>query len=241
MREPLVLIPGMMCDARVFGPQINDLSRDHTVIVAAPTQGETIREMASLLLDQLPPRFALAGLSLGGIIAMEIARRAPDRVNRLALISTSPLADTPNQAAWREPQIVHANIGRLDQAMAEAFSPDVLAPGPSRDAVIELVFQMAHDIGAETFVRQSRALQRRPDAQRALQRLKVPTMVMCGAHDTMTPPKRHQTMAELIKGSELVILPDAGHLPTLEMPDHVTIGLRAWMKLPLQLRERAIA
>ena len=128
MREPLVLIPGMMCDARVFGPQINDLSRDHTVIVATPTQGETVREMASRLLDQLPSRFALAGLSLGGIVAMEMARRAPDRVNRLALISTSPLADTPAQAAWREPQIVHANIGRLDQAMSEAFS-GILARG----------------------------------------------------------------------------------------------------------------
>ncbi|MCK0170711.1 alpha/beta fold hydrolase [Aliiroseovarius sp. S1123] len=241
MREPLVLIPGMMCDARVFGPQINDLSRDYTVIVAAPTQGETVREMAALILDQLPQRFALAGLSLGGIVAMEMARRAPDRVNRLALISTSPLADSPSQAAWREPQIVHANIGRLDQAMSEAFSPDVLAPGPARDKIMELVFQMARDIGPETFVRQARALQRRSDAQRTLQRLKVPTMVMCGAHDKMTPPKRHETMAELIQDAELVILPDAGHLPTLETPEHVTIGLRAWMELPLQLRVRAIA
>ncbi len=125
--------------------------------------------------------------------------------------------------------------------MSEAFSPDVLAPGPARDKIMELVFQMARDIGPETFVRQARALQRRSDAQRTLQRLKVPTMVMCGAHDKMTPPKRHETMAELIQDAELVILPDAGHLPTLETPEHVTIGLRAWMELPLQLRVRAIA
>ncbi|SMR72987.1 Pimeloyl-ACP methyl ester carboxylesterase [Aliiroseovarius halocynthiae] len=241
MKEPLVLIPGMMCDARVFGPQINDLSRDHTVIVAAPTQGDTVREMASLLLDQLPTRFALAGLSLGGIVAMEMARRAPDRVNRLALISTTPLSDTPAQAGWREPQIVRAIAGRLDEAMADAFSPNCLAPTEQRSEIMDLVYQMARDLGPELFVRQARALQRRSDAQRALQRLKIPTMVMCGAHDTLTPPKRHETMSELIQDAELVILPEAGHLPTLEMPEHVNIGLRAWMGLPLQLRERAIA
>ncbi|MCK0143273.1 alpha/beta fold hydrolase [Aliiroseovarius sp. F20344] len=236
MQEPLVLIPGMMCDARVFGPQINDLSRDHTVIVAAPTRGETVREMAALLLEELPDRFALAGLSLGGIVAMEMARRAPDRVNRLALISTTPLSDTPAQATWREPQIVRASAGRLDEALAEAFPMDCLAPTDGKSAILDLVYQMAHDLGSEVFVRQARALQRRSDAQRALQRLKVPTMVMCGAHDTLTPPKRHETMSELIHDAELVVLPDAGHLPTLEMPEHVNIGIRAWMELPLQLR-----
>lgn len=232
MSEPLVLIPGMMCDGRVFGPQIDDLSRDHVVIVAPPVVGETIREMAAHILDQLPPRFALAGISMGGIVAMEIARRAPDRVIRLALMSTSPLPDTPAQATWREPQIVRASAGRLEEAMAEAMSPDNLAPGPTRDTVMRLLLDMARGQGGEMFVRQSRALQRRPDAQRALQKLRIPTMVMCGAHDRLTPPKRHETMAALIHGAELVILPDAGHLPTLEVPEQVNIGLRAWMQIP---------
>lgn len=236
MREPLVLIPGMMCDARVFEPQINDLSRDHTVIVAAPTRGETVREMASILLDDLPSRFALAGLSLGGIVAMEMARRAPDRVNRLALISTTPLPDTPAQASWREPQIVRARAGRLDEAMAEAFSADHLAQGERRSSIMALVHAMAQGLGPECFIRQSRALQRRPDAQRALQKLKVPTMVLCGGQDGLTPPKRHETMAALIPGAELVILPDAGHLPPLEVPEQVNVGLRAWMDMPLELR-----
>ncbi|WP_432449681.1 alpha/beta fold hydrolase [Aliiroseovarius marinus] len=236
MREPLVLIPGMMCDARVFEPQINDLSRDHTVIVAAPTRGETVREMASILLDDLPARFALAGLSLGGIVAMEMARRAPDRVNRLALISTTPLPDTPAQASWREPQIVRASAGRLDEAMAEAFSAEHLAQGERRSNIMALVHAMAQGLGAECFIRQSRALQRRPDAQRALQKLKVPTMVLCGGQDGLTPPKRHETMAALIPGAELVILPDAGHLPPLEVPEQVNVGLRAWMDMPLELR-----
>ena len=236
MHEPVVLIPGMMCDARVFGPQIDDLSQDHIVVVAPPVHGDTIRDMAGIILDQLPPRFALAGLSMGGIVAMEIARRAPERVSRLALISTTPLPDTPAQAAWREPQIVRASAGRLDEAIAESLSPDHLAPGPGRDAVVALVQDMAHRQGGEMFVRQSRALQRRPDAQRSLQRLKVPTMVMCGAHDGLTPPKRHETMAALIPGAELVILPEAGHLPTVEVPQQVNIGMRAWLDMPLELR-----
>ena len=236
MPDPVVLIPGMMCDARVFGPQIDDLSRDHIVVVAPPVVGDTIRDMAAHMLDNLPPRFSLAGISMGGIVAMEIARRAPERVMRLALISTSPLPDTPAQAAWREPQIVRASAGRLDEAMAESLSPNNLAPGAGRDAVAELVLSMAHGLGGEMFVRQSRALHRRPDAQRSLQRLKGPTMVMCGAHDGLTPPKRHETMAALIPGAELVILPEAGHLPTVEVPQQVNIGMRAWLEMPLELR-----
>ncbi|MCK8462716.1 alpha/beta fold hydrolase [Aliiroseovarius sp. S1339] len=235
MPDPVVLIPGMMCDARVFGPQIDDLSRDHTVVIAPPVVGETVREMAANILDQLPPRFALAGISMGGIVAMEIARSAPERVTRLALISTTPLPDTPAQATWREPQIVRASAGRLDEAMNETLSPDNLAPGDGRDTVVALVRSMAHGLGGEMFVRQSRALQRRPDAQRSLQKLRIPTMVMCGAHDGLTPPKRHEIMAALIPGAELVILPEAGHLPTVEVPQQVNIGLRAWLDLPPEL------
>ncbi len=118
MQEPLVLVPGLVCDARVFAPQINSLSRKYTVQVANLSQGGTIREMAAHLLDQAPARFALAGHSMGGIVAMEVARRAPERVSRLALMSTSPLPDTPAQAAWREPLIVRAQAGRLAEAVA---------------------------------------------------------------------------------------------------------------------------
>lgn len=236
MREPLVLIPGMMCDARVFGPQIDDLSRDHTVVVAAPTKGETVREMAAMLIDDLPPRFALAGIGLGGVVAIEMARRAPERVNRIALLSTTPLTDTPAQAAAREPQIVWASAGRLDEAVTASFSDDNLAPTHKRPVIMDLLVHMAEALGPDAFIRQTRAMQRRPDAQRALQKLKVPTLIMCGAHDKVTPPKRHENMAELVPGAELVILPDAGHLPSLEVPEQVNIGLRAWLDMPLELR-----
>ena len=104
--EPLVLLPGMMCDARLFGPQIAELSADMAVMVAPVTQGERIEEIASGLLDLLPKRFALAGLSMGGIVAMELLRRAPDRISRIALMDTNPLAETPVIAANRGPRIV---------------------------------------------------------------------------------------------------------------------------------------
>ncbi|UWP89952.1 alpha/beta fold hydrolase [Aliiroseovarius crassostreae] len=236
MREPLVLVPGMVCDARVFAPQINVLSRKYSVQLANLAMGDTIREMAAHVLDQAPPRFALAGHSMGGIVAMEVTRRAPERVSRLALLSTSPLPDTPAQAAWREPLIVRAQAGRLAEAVSEVVTPDTLAPGDGQDAILSLIRDMALDFGPEMFIRHQRALQRRPDAQRMLQKLKIPTMVLCGAHDRLTSPRRHENMAELVVGAELVVLPNAGHMPMLECPEEVTIGLDAWMQMPLALR-----
>lgn len=234
MQDPLVLVPGMTSDARIFAPQINRLSRLFTLQIVSLGMAETIRDMAAHVLEQAPPRFALAGHSMGGIVAMEVIRRAPERVSRLALLSTTPLPDTPAQAAWREPLIVRAQAGRLAEAVAEVLSPETLAPG--QEAHLDLMQQMARDFGAASFIRHQRALQRRPDAQRSLQKLKVPTMVLCGAHDTLTPPKRHESMANLVPGAELVVLPNAGHLPTLEAPHEVSIGLEAWMQMPLELR-----
>jgi len=236
MAEPLVLLPGMMCDARLFGPQIAELSADTAVMVAPITQGERIEEIASGLLDQLPKRFALAGLSMGGIVAMELLRRAPDRIARIALMDTNPLAETPVIAANREPQIVKARSGRMLEVMRDEMKPNYLAPGPYRGEVLELVMDMAETLGPEVFIRQSRALQRRKDQQATLRKCKVPTLVLCGAHDALCPVKRHTFMAELIPFAELVVLDDSGHLPTLEQPSETTAALRKWMKQPLVLR-----
>lgn len=236
MAEPLVFLPGMMCDARLFGPQIAELSADHCVTVAPVTQGERIEEIASGLLDQLPARFALAGLSMGGIVAMELLRRAPDRITRIALMDTNPLAETPPVAAAREPQIVGVRTGRLEQVMREEMKPHYLAPGPHRAEVLDLVMDMALTLGADTFVRQSRALQRRRDQQGTLRKCKVPTLVLCGAHDALCPVKRHTFMAELIPYAKRVILENAGHLPTLETPAETTQALRDWLKQPLILQ-----
>jgi pimeloyl-ACP methyl ester carboxylesterase len=236
MAEPLVLLPGMMCDARLFGPQIAALSADTAVMVAPITRGERIEEIASGLLDLLPRRFALAGLSMGGIVAMEILRRAPDRVTRMALMDTNPLAETPQVAAAREPQIVAARSGRMLEVMREEMKPNYLAPGPNQRPVLDLVMDMAASLGPDVFVRQSRALQRRSDQQGTLCKISVPTLVLCGRHDALCPVKRHEFMAQLIPGADLCIVEEAGHLPTLEQPDDTTRALRRWMAKPHTLR-----
>lgn len=229
MKEPLVLLPGMMSDARLFGPQIAELSKDTAVMVAPVTQGERMEKIASGLLDILPKRFALAGLSMGGAVAMEIMRRAPDRVSRIALIDTHPLAETPVVSASREPLIVKVRSGRLDEVMRSEIAPTTLAPGPYRSEVLALVMDMARTLGPEIYIRQARAMQRRKDQQATLRRCKVPALVMCGAYDILFPVKRHEFMAELIPCAQLRVLEDAGHLPTLEQPEQTTAALRDWL------------
>ena len=235
MAEPLVFLPGMMCDARLFGPQIAELSSEFSIMVSPVTRGDRIEEIASGLLDELPARFALAGLSMGGIVAMELLRRAPDRITRLCLMDTRPLAETPQAAAAREPQIVKVRSGRLHEIMRDEMKPNYLAPGPYRNEIMALVMDMADVLGPDVFVRQSRALQRRRDQQGTLRKCRVPTLVLCGEHDALCPVKRHTFMAELIHGAELRVIENAGHVPTLETPAETTRALRDWLRPPLIL------
>jgi pimeloyl-ACP methyl ester carboxylesterase len=230
MADPLVLLPGLMSDARVFWPQIAELSAKTAVTVAPITQGERIEEIASGLLDQ---RFALAGLGLGGAVALEILRRAPDRLTRLALIDASPLAETPQSAAAREMLIVKVKSGRLADAMREELNPVWLAPGPDRAAILEIALDMADTLGPEVYVRQARALQRARDQQAVLRKCKVPTLVMCGEVGRLNPVKRHSFMAELLPYAILRVIEGAGHLPTLEQPEATTAAIKEWLKMPL--------
>lgn len=226
----------MMCDGRLFSHQFLALNRERAVMIAPLTGASTVGALAQQVLDQAPKRFALAGLSMGGIVAMEMMARAPDRISRFALMDTNPLAETPQVAAAREPHIVGAQSGRLEEIMREEMKPRYLAPGPGRVEVMNTVMEMARDLGPEIFVAQSRALQRRPDQQKVLRAVKVPTLVLCGVHDALCPVKRHEFMAELIPGAKLRLIEDAGHLPTLEQPERTTEALREWLGDPLVLR-----
>ncbi|EEX15521.1 hydrolase, alpha/beta fold family [Citreicella sp. SE45] len=233
MAEPLVLLPDLMCDARLFGPQIADLSREIAVTVAPVSSGERVEEVASALLDVLPRRFALAGLGLGGMVAMELQRRAPDRVARLMLISTTPLAETPQQAAELDPLIIKARTGRLREAVRALRPVDSLAPGPFRMEIQAMLDEMAEGLGVDVFTRQIRVLQRRRDQQSALRKLRVPVTVLCGAHDITLPVKRHAFLAELIPGARLEVIEEAGHLPPLEAPDALSDAIRDWLQAPM--------
>jgi pimeloyl-ACP methyl ester carboxylesterase len=221
MSDPIVLLPGMMCDARLFGPQIAELSADYAVQVSPVTRGETIDDIARQVLAGAPERFALAGLSMGGIVAMEVWRRAPERVTRLCLMDTNCMAELPTVKANREPQIARVKAGRLRDVMADEMKPNYLADGPYREEVMAIVMDMALALGPEVFVRQSRALMRRFDQQGTLKRMGVmPVDIICGRHDALCPPMRHEFMAGLIgDAARLTVIEGAGHLPTLETPD----------------------
>ena len=233
MSDPLVLIPGMMCDARLFGPQVAALSHGRAIL-AAPLLGATVGEIAQGVLEAAPPRFALAGLSMGGIVAMEVLRRAPGRVTRLGLMDTNARAESAEVAARREPQIAAVREGRLEAVMRDEMKPNYLAPGAGREPVLDLVMEMALAQGAAAFERQSRALQSRPDQREALRGWPGPALVLCGRHDALCPVFRHEEIAGLLPGAELVVIEDAGHLPTLEAPEAVNAAMADWLARPAQ-------
>jgi pimeloyl-ACP methyl ester carboxylesterase len=226
----------MMCDARLFGQQIAQFSAERAVMCAPISHGERIEELASDLLAVLPAKFALAGVGMGGLVAMEILRRSPERVTRIALIDTNPMTETPQDAAAREVQIIGARAGRLGDVMRDAMKPSYFAPTPQRVDVLAMVMDMAETMGPDVFVRQSRALQRQRDQQSTLRKCKVPALVMCGEYDALCPVKRHVFMAELIPYAELKVISNAGHLPTLENPGATTEALMDWLAQPFVLQ-----
>jgi pimeloyl-ACP methyl ester carboxylesterase len=229
MNDTLVMLPGMMCDARLFRPQIDAFSGERPVMVVPLVGADTIEKMAADILENLPPRFALAGLSMGGIVAMEIMRQAPDRVSRLALMDTNPKVESPKIAVMRDAQVDEVLSGGLRCVMREQMKPNYLADGPNTGQILDTCMAMSETLGPDAFVQQSRALQTRRDQTETLKTVCVPTLVLCGEDDTLCPIHRHQLMHDLVSGSELRILKNAGHLPTLEQPEATNEALRQWL------------
>lgn len=227
---PLVFLPGMMCDGRLFAPQIAALGLARTVHLAPVCNHDTIEALAGEVLDHAPPRFALAGLSMGGIVAMEIMAQAPERVVRLALLDTNPKAELPEIKARRGPQIEAVSGGALRAVMRDEMKPNYLADGPRKQAVMDLCMEMAMALGPEVFVRQSIALRDRRDRQQVLSEVRVPTLILCGRDDQLCPVERHQLMHRLIPGAHLAIIDGAAHMPTLEQSVATTAALADWLE-----------
>lgn len=227
MALPLVLLPGMMCDARLFAPQIAALSAGRSLLAADLSRDDTIPAMAARLLAEAPAVFALAGLSMGGIVAMEVLRLAPERVARLALIATNPMAERPEVQAGRAPQMARVEAGGLAAVMAQDFIPRYTARPDPRIAT--LCAGMASDLGMQVFLRQSRALRDRPDQTATLARATCPVLILSGAEDRLCPPDRHALMHRLMPHGQRIELVGTGHLPVLENPDATNKALSQWL------------
>jgi pimeloyl-ACP methyl ester carboxylesterase len=225
---PVVLLPGMMCDSRLWGPVMGAFA-GRWVAHAPLTDGDTTADLARAVLALAPPRFALAGLSLGGIVAMEVLAQAPGRVERLALLDTNPRAETPEVAARRPAQIARALAGDLAGVMREEMKPNYLAPGDGQGPVLDLCLAMALDLGPQVFARQSRALATRPDRQASLAAFGGPALVLMGEDDRLCPHDRHALMHQLLPASRLVVIAGAGHLPVQEQPGPTARALAAWL------------
>lgn len=227
---PLVLIPGMMCDARLFAPQIAAFSGRRDICLPSLHRASSIAALARGVLEGAPPRFALAGLSMGGIVAMEMLRQAPERIERIALLDTNPLAEREEVKARRLPQIEAARAGDLARVMREDMKPNYLAEGPGRQEILDLCMEMALGLGPDVFERQSRALMDRPDQSETLRGAALPALVVCGRHDALCSVERHELMAGLIPGAALEIIEGAGHLPVLERPEETNAALARWLE-----------
>ena len=227
---PLLLIPGMMCDARLFAPQIAEMSRTRFVACAPISHQASVNALAVDILANAPLRFALAGLSMGGIVAMEMLRLAPERIERVALIDTNPLAESEEVRARRLPQIEAVKNGRLGEIMRTEMKPNYLSNGPRRGEVLDLCMDMALALGPEVFVNQSYALMKRPDQTENLRKANLPALVMCGRDDSLCPLSRHELMADLLGNSHLEVIENAGHLPTLEQPVATIAALLRWLE-----------
>lgn len=226
---PIVLIPGLLCTAEVFAPQIPALWPYGPVTVASTLEGDSIAAMAAAILASAPPRFALAGFSMGGYLAHEILRRAPERVTRLALLSTSARADQPIQVEMRQALLEAATHGDYDTVLANA-TLNTAHVSLRRDPVFAATKRrMAADIGRAAFARQTAAVIGRPDSRRDLPSIAVPSLVLVGDSDPVTPPEFAREMAEAIPGAKLVIVPECGHTSPLERPEAVNAALRDWL------------
>jgi pimeloyl-ACP methyl ester carboxylesterase len=222
---PTVLVPGLNCSARLYAEQIPALWRLGPVVIADHTRDDSIAAIATRILLAAPPRFALAGLSMGGYIALEIMREAPERVAKLALLDTSARPEMPEQTARRLPLIELAKTGRFSEVPDQQFPVFVHKNRHGDVTLRQFVRAMAEETGPSAFVRQEQAIIGRADLRPSLGAIACPTLVLVGEGDELTPPVLSQEIAAAIPGARLKVIADCGHLSTVEKPEAVTQSL----------------
>lgn len=227
---PILLIPGLGCTARLYTEQMPALWTFGPVMVADHRRADSMDAIARQILDQAPRRFALAGLSMGGYIALAIMRIAPERVAKLALLDTGARSDTPEASERRKASIALARAGKLAEINAMLWPLLVHKDRQGDAALKKITGDMTLMAGADAFARQQTAIMTRPDSRPGLPAIACPTLVLVGDGDQLTPPALSEEMAGLIPGSKLVVVPQCGHLSTLERPETLTQALVAWMQ-----------
>jgi pimeloyl-ACP methyl ester carboxylesterase len=227
---PLILVPGLLCSARLYEPQLPALWPFGAVTVADHLRDDSVENVARRILDAAPRRFAIAGLSYGGYIALAVVRAAPERVARLALLDTQARPDTDEAKAGRRKLMAMAEDGKLNDVV-DMLTPKFLSAAHQKDQRLrQIVRDMARDTGVDGFLNQQRAIMARPDSRPLLASIKCPTLVLVGDSDTLTPPDLSREMAQGIPGARLAIIPDCGHLSTIEQPDAVNAALLDWLR-----------
>ena len=233
-RPHLILLPGLLCDRALWEPQVAALSDACVPWVADLARDNSFASMAARVLAEAPAqRFALAGLSMGGYVAMEIMRQAPERVTRLALLDTRATLDTAEEPARRHELMRLAQTERGFTPITTRMLPLLVHPARVEDEpLVRTIREMAERIGAEVYVRHQNAIMSRPDFRPDLPHIGCPTLVLCGREDALTPLERHEEIARLIPTARLVIIEQCGHLSTLERPHEVNVALRDWLVGP---------
>ena len=226
--QTIIMIPGLGSDGAVWRRTIAALGSDNAACTSGDTLSDpTLPKMAQRILAQAPPRFALAGVSMGGMVAMEIVKLAPDRVTRLALVDTNARPDTLAQKAYRRAANLAVGVGDY-RALAERSLPSLLHPDAPQDVRDEMV-EMSVRVGPKAYVRQNRAVTARKDLRPVLATIAVPTTVIVGEEDRLTPVELSQEIHALTPGSTLHVIPGCGHLPPIEAPDAMAALLTEWM------------
>jgi len=225
---PLILVPGLLCSARLYASQVAALWPHGQVAIADHRRDADMAAIAARILADAPPRFALAGLSMGGYIAFAMMRQAPERIARLALLDTSARPDTAEQKAGRDKFIAMAEAGQLNDSV-ETLTTRFVHPDHNNETFQGVIRTMAQETGAEAFVRQTKAIKAREDSRPLLAQIACPTLVLVGDNDVLTPPELSKEIAAGVRGSKLVVVPDCGHLSTIEKPDAVNRALTEWL------------
>ena len=228
---PILLVPGLVSSPRIFAPVIPALWRFGPVTVANHIRDDSMGAIARRILTEAPPRFALVGHSMGGYIAFEIMRQAPDRVMRLALINTQARPDTPAATERRRGQMARAQAGEYHAVLDELF-PGFVHPSRLGNADLrQLVHDMGDDIGPDAYIRQQTAVIGRADSRPTLATISCPTLVLTGDEDNTIPNSLSVEIAEGIRGAKLTIIPHCGHLPQPEQPQATVDALVAWLRI----------